>query len=126
MRVVVVDDSAVTASLFAMVLSRAGHKVETTTTNFRRLLSEGRWKGIDAAVIDGRLESRRDLSHPRRPPTVSGQEIVSFLAQHCPHVRRVVVSGLEAPVEGAHVQFLKPVNINQLIAAVEGRDDAGE
>lgn len=110
LHVVIVDDDLAVARLESAILAR--HRVTLVTSWFRSLLGPDPWAGVDVAVVDLML------------PGIPGEEIVAYLAETHPRIRRVVATAkplyeLEALLPLADAVLLKPFSPDQLLRAVE-------
>lgn len=109
MHVHIVDDSHDLADLLRLQLVHAGHRVTATVAGFDRLLTPEPWRGVDAAIVDLMLGER-----------TTGVDILGYLAEHQPHVRRVCLSAVAGLMPAdAHVTLRKPSPVDAILAAVE-------
>ena len=113
MNVVIVEDARDVARLEELLLTDAGHTVTVYTEGFDRLLHPEPWQGVDVALLDLMLGE-----------DTSGADILGYLANHHPHIRRVVcsaVSDVLAPSTTlADVVLRKPAGVTEILAAVDG------
>lgn len=113
--VLVVEDHQAIALLIVTVMGMAGHRTSVVASDFAALLAPERWRDVDVLICDINLED----------DTVTGCDVVAYVAREAPHVRRVVLSGMPLALLGpmvpdAHVVLHKPSEINTILAAVEG------
>lgn len=102
------------------VLGVAGIEAVPTTRDFHTLLHPDMWADYDGAVVDLLLSD----------PEVNGGDIIRWLHDNVPHVRRVVLSAvadLEHVVGSdlrqlAHAVLVKPCRHVEIIAALGGTD----
>lgn len=111
-RVRVVEDTPEIALLAKFLLEQSDHDVLTTTGEFDRVFRDEVWEGIDVAIVDLML------------PGVSGKEILLWLFEHRPDIRRVVMTASLPSAEEvmglAEATLIKPFSLSDLIRAVEG------
>jgi DNA-binding response OmpR family regulator len=111
-RVRIVEDNDDIAFMLArQIESDAPHLDATmTTTGFPELLAPEPWEGIDAAVVDVML------------PGISGIDILRWLAEYRPGIRRVAMTaGLIEATEAtgyAHCVLIKPFHTRDLVEAL--------
>jgi CheY-like chemotaxis protein len=77
-RVMLVEDNDDVRYLAAFVLAAAGHEV-IEPASWASLLEPEPWTNIDVAVVDLFLAD-----------VVNGAHILAYLAEHHPHIRRIV------------------------------------
>lgn len=108
MRVRVVDDHRGIAVWLASALEDAGLEAEPVTQGFAGLLRPGAWDGIDAAIVDMRLNGY-DL----------GPEIVRMLAAKRPEITVVVLTGSDDvdPALAGQVKAVlrKPIEASRIL-----------
>jgi DNA-binding response OmpR family regulator len=113
----IIEDHPDIGELLRLELSMAGFAVEWRSSHFGDLLNAERWDGVQGAVFDLQLGD----------PDVTGGDIVLFVAEHAPHIRRVILSASpEADLTpelraAAHVVMDKPTGIGKLAEALRGR-----
>lgn len=110
MLVVIVEDDPGVGKYQAMALEQAGIDVRLPDPG-PELMHPSVWAGVDVAVVDVMM------------PKIDGREILRWLAQHCPNVRRVCVTALSRNHAHelralAHVVVLKPFRPSEFVAAV--------
>lgn len=116
MLVRVVEDHPDLAELLRLELIHAGFDVDVRTVGFATLLDVGEWEDIDAAVFDLQLGD-----------DVTGGDLVLFVAEHAPHVRRVILTAtLEVHLTpdvraAAHVVLGKPTALGRIAEALRAR-----
>lgn len=111
-RVHVVEDTPEIALMAKFLLEAEDrHEVVTTTEEFERVLHAEAWEGIDVAIVDLML------------PGVSGKEILLWLFEHRPEIRRVVMTASLPSAEEvmglAQATLIKPFSLSDLTRAVE-------
>lgn len=108
----VVEDSAHIAVLWQEALGLEGHVVKITQSDFLDALTADAWEGVDVALIDLHLGT-----------DVSGLDVLRYLREHHPEVKRVVISAVAplAQVEAglADVVLTKPTSMDAVVKAVE-------
>jgi DNA-binding NtrC family response regulator len=110
-KVLVVDDDAMIVELVSLILEpEAGVSLTRGGGDARALMDERTWRDVDVALVDLLL------------PGTTGDQLLDWLAQHAPHVRRIAMSAagrirLEQ-VQNADVRLLKPFMMDELIDAV--------
>lgn len=116
MRVRVVEDSPLMAELVGMVLSTRGIESVHTSGLFHTLLRPEPWCGVTTAVVD------LDLGDP----DVAGTDVLAYLKEQHPSVRRVVLSATVAAQDAspelhalADVVLMKPCGIDDLLTALQ-------
>lgn len=90
-------------------------EVKITDRNFHDLLSPSLWEGVDAALVDLMLRGG--------PIPTSGVQVLEYLREHHPEIRRVVWTAMQWPVleEGlADVVLLKPAMGSEISQALKG------
>jgi DNA-binding response OmpR family regulator len=107
---VVEDDPMIVRLVTQMLEGEEGITVTSGGADVTKLMQASRWESIDIAVVDLGL------------PRVTGDELLRWLGENAPHVRRIAMSGWgpdriggEAPCE---VRLLKPFLLDDLIAAL--------
>jgi DNA-binding NtrC family response regulator len=112
----IVDDNRDIAEMVSALLSIEGIPNAITSEDFDLLLHVDRWSGIRVALVD---------LHLGEPTT--GEDILGFLKENCPNIRRVVFSatgdvGSEQEQmrlrELAHAVLVKPAEIGDILAEV--------
>lgn len=117
MRIVVVDDVAVVRLVIAKVLRRCGHSVVEAADGGDALRQASAGE-VDVVVSDIWM------------PGMDGIDLIRSLAQHAPDVGVVAMSGgapqatmtgslTDAAAVGADVMLMKPIDKDELLAAVE-------
>lgn len=112
MRIIVVEDDKELRRLYGRYL--ADHDV-VSFADAERLMVHERWRGVGVAIVDLMYRSAK----------VSGFDLLSWLKDHEPAVRRILVTGGyadldRAALEGlADVVLLKPVDQAVLVGALE-------
>jgi DNA-binding response OmpR family regulator len=112
----VVEDHPDIAELLRLELTHAGFDVDSWCSNFVALVDIDIWTGVDAAVFDLMLGEGE----------LTGGDLVLFVAEHAPHVRRVILTASSeahltpAMREAAHVVMDKPTGIGKLSEAIRG------
>lgn len=119
MRVHLVDDTPAIAEWLADALEIFTTNVVTkvTTSDFIQLLQPEPWEGVDVAVVDIML------------PGVSGIDILTYLANDHPHIRRICMTaslpgGMEATGLAEHV-LIKPFEVGKLLSILGTELDLG-
>lgn len=119
MRVLLVDDELELVSTMAERLEIRGYDVTAVSSGEQALarLAEQRY---DVAVVDVKM------------PTMSGEVLLSFIQRDYPQVAVILLTGhagTDEAMEEAQLQacatLFKPVNIDELIGAMEGCVDRG-
>lgn len=116
MLVRVVEDHPDIAELLRLELTHAGFTVDLRSDRFVDLLDASVWAGVDAGVFDLILGDA----------TVDGGDLVLFVAEHAPHVRRIILTASPethlAPGvrDAADVVMGKPTGIGKLAEAIRG------
>ena len=95
----------------SITLTRDDIHVITTTAEFDRLLRDDHaWEDVDAAIVDMML------------PGVSGADILRYLSEVHPHIRRVVLTASLPHAQDAEsladVVLFKPARINDILDAL--------
>lgn len=111
MHAVVVEDSDLRIGI-TLCLQDRGHTVTSCAEVTSEMLEVAWWDGVDAVVTDLLM------------PGVTGIELILWLIEHAPQVRRIVSTALSEPMlrpEVAEVATLlrKPFRMADLITAVE-------
>jgi DNA-binding NarL/FixJ family response regulator len=110
LRILIVEDDALTAAAFAAALNDAGHEVVAITDNGRAALGKAERAHADLALIDITLrDGRTGLAAAR--------------ALHEDHIETVLISGdanLRAKAESVHAlgYIAKPADANAVARAV--------
>ena len=119
-KVLLVDDDDTFREQLSLALLRRGYDCRMASTG-EAALDAAREVVPDVAVIDLRM------------PGISGIETVRALYQSYPQARLLVLTGygsiataLEAVRVGAADYLTKPVNADQVVAAIEGKPFASE
>lgn len=85
MHVRLVEDRSDLILLLHHILNlRGGADLSVTTNDFDRLFSVESWEGVDVALVDIMLGD----------PEISGIDVLRFLKQNLPNIRRVVYSAV--------------------------------
>lgn len=109
-RVVIIDDNEDILEIVSLALRPDD---VTTVTDPRDVLDEAVWEGIDAAIVDLMM------------PTMHGRDVLQWLAEHAPHVRRIALTAAPTLVDEAlpymDVLLIKPASIQAIRRAVDGR-----
>lgn len=113
MKVVVVEDNPAINELYQLWL-KDNYEVVIVGEHFEQVLVPDFWDGVDAAIIDLLLSS-----------TVTGVDVLDWLHENAPHVRKVVVSALvkvieKVPHSVADARLVKPFHIDELHEALRG------
>ena len=113
----VVEDDRVIADLLRMLLEHEGFTVAVTAEDFPLLLAPTLWEQVDTAIVDLQLND----------PHINGVEILEYLTEHHPSVRRVVLSAvsdipnlIQALGPVADVVLRKPTDIAEIVKQVRG------
>lgn len=114
MKVRVIDDDHSIIMLLQIILEELEDiDAIITGSDFERLFEPELWEDIDGALIDLNLRSH-----------VTGADILAYLYEHHPHIRRVAFTALQfAPqdlAELAHVVLTKPADAHQIGEALRG------
>jgi CheY-like chemotaxis protein len=106
--VTIVEDNEMIMRLVTQMLDEPGVAVASRSANVEVLMDLTAWENVDVALVDLFL------------PGKSGHQLLDWLAEEAPHVRRVAMSGSGASVEKANadVRLLKPFMIEELLAAL--------
>ncbi|MEY2426257.1 MAG: Response regulator receiver domain [Actinomycetota bacterium] len=107
----IVEDSEMIVRLVTQMLEDEPGVVTTDGgCNVQSLMNEAVWRDVDVALVDLLL------------PGTTGDELLTWLAGHASHVRRVAMSGSGpvrlSKVSNADVKLLKPFMIEELVAAL--------
>jgi DNA-binding NtrC family response regulator len=113
LRVLVVEDNDMIMRMVGLMLDgEPGFEMRGCDKDVASLLHEEVWRVVDVALVDLRM------------PGVSGDELLRWLAEFAPHVRRIAMSGggalRLAEAEHAHAYLLKPFMLEDLLAALRG------
>lgn len=114
MRVRVVDDDRSIIELMTIILDEL-QQIDPVITgsDFDRLFEAEVWEGIDGALVDLNLRSE-----------VTGADILAYLKEHHPHIRRVAFTAMQFPPDElndfAHVVLSKPADARQIAGALRG------
>jgi DNA-binding NtrC family response regulator len=110
----IVDDNRDIAEMVSALLSIEGIPNAITSEDFDLLLHADRWSGIRVALVDLNLGE-----------ATTGEDILTFLKETCPNIRRVVFSAtgdvgpeLERLHDLAHAVLVKPAEIGDILAEV--------
>lgn len=109
----VIDDESMIVTLVGDVIRRAGHEVRgsVTESDVRRLFDPAEWDDVDAVLCDLTM------------PGISGAQLLAYVAQVAPHVRRVLLTGNDAARRpddiDAHVILEKPMDLGVILDALE-------
>jgi two-component system chemotaxis response regulator CheY len=123
-RVLVVDDEADVRKAVRLVLSKAGYDV---------VEAEDGEAGVRAIERGGNLIALGAIICDLNMPKMSGMEAITYFRSHFPHASVIVLSG-EVTSERAGVLLMqgvssilsKPINQDQLLAAVKKAFAAGD
>lgn len=107
----IVEDNRDVAQMLSLLLqiNRPDLEVRSHTDDFNGVFDTVLWADVDIGVIDLML------------PGVDGRTIVTWLAEHAPHVRRVVYSAIVDPTSGpddAHAVLTKTADYRSIVAAL--------
>jgi DNA-binding NtrC family response regulator len=110
LRVIVVEDDLMIMKLVGHMLAEADVDMTPAGGDAAALMDESKWDEVDVAIVDLLL------------PKVAGDDLLDWLAEHAPHVRRIAMSGsgpwrLEKATS-ADVRLLKPFMIDDLLTAL--------
>ena len=111
LRVLVVEDNEMIMKLVGQMLADEADVVaQPAGADAASLMDEAIWRDVDGAIVDLLL------------PKMTGDELLDWLAEHAPHVRRIAMSGsgmlrLEQ-ARSAQVRLLKPFMIDDLLTAL--------
>lgn len=109
MRVLIVEDHEDVARLLQVLLESEGIEVAGVVLG-SVACDPGCWEGVDAAVIDMHM------------PEVGGADVIRWLAEHRPDIRRVVATALsEIPLDVralADDVIQKPFDMDRLMEAL--------
>lgn len=115
MRVVIVEDNEDIAHMLQVILRMEIPDIDAiaiTDPGWEHLKVE-HWADVDVAIVDLML------------PDITGEEVLVWLRDNAPHVRRVVLSAVahfRPEVDQlAHAALSKPVSSGLLIAAINGQ-----
>lgn len=116
MKVRVVDDDRSIIQLMTIILDQLeGIEPVITGSDFERLFAPEPWEGIDGALVDMNLGS-----------SVTGADILKYLYDNHPEIRRVAFTAMQLPPEDvgdlAHVLLTKPADAHQIAEALRGGD----
>jgi DNA-binding NarL/FixJ family response regulator len=117
-RIVVIEDNEDVALYLETFLIQEGHEPVVVTGHFDQVLHEDFWWGIDVAIVDLLLNYE-----------VNGGHILSWLLEHQPRIRRVVLSAVANHVdvkELAHAVLVKPASAVAIRRALAGGGMDGE
>lgn len=114
MKVVVIEDNLSIIELYEIWLKSEEFDVIFVSEHFEQVFVEDFWDGVDVAVIDLLLSA-----------TVTGVDIIDWMHEHVPHVRKIIVSALvrvvdKIPTNMADAFLLKPFKPDALTAALKG------
>lgn len=109
----VVDDDVTIIELIKVILEEVeGIEPVITGSDFQRLFKAKHWEGIDGALIDCHLRS-----------TVTGFDILHYLKENHPHIRRVAFTAMQIDTaelgDLAHVLLTKPSSPNDIAEAFD-------
>src|SRR5437762_1308267 len=107
--VIVVEDDEMMARLMTHMLDgEAGLTMTPGGSDVNALMHEEIWRDVNVALVDLYL------------PRPTGHLLLTWLASHAPHVRRIAMSGngdaLSTDPPDAHVRLLKPFDMDDLFA----------
>lgn len=106
----IIDDNRDIAEMVSTLLSLEGIANAITSEDFDLLLHTDRWSSVRVALIDLNLGS-----------DTTGQDILTFLRDHLPNIRRVVLSatGDLGDLNGlAHAVLVKPAEMADILTEV--------
>jgi DNA-binding NtrC family response regulator len=111
LHVAVIEDNDMITRLVTQMLDLDPDVVVTSGgADVKKLMEEAFWRDIDVALVDLLL------------PGMTGDELLTWLAAHAPHVRRIAMSGSGAlrleQVTNADVKLLKPFSLDAVLEAV--------
>jgi CheY-like chemotaxis protein len=111
LQVMLVEDDEMITRMIGLMLGGEPDVVMTAGgSDVAALTDEVMWRDVDVAIVDLFL------------PRATGGELLRWLADNAPHVRRIAMSGavpdLAADATDAHVRLLKPFTIDDLVAAL--------
>ena len=90
MHVQIVEDDVELAHMLREQIRLSGHDARVWTSRFDLLLRPEPWEGVDGAIVDLWLERRGwEQEFPR------ALEVLNWLAEHRPNIRRVVYSAID-------------------------------
>jgi DNA-binding NtrC family response regulator len=107
----VVDDDPMIMRLVTQMLAfEDGVVVRQGGCDVRALMHDSAWADVHVAVVDLLM------------PQTTGDELLVWLGEHAPHVRRIAMSGagrhrLDESVH-AEVRLLKPFSLDELLTAL--------
>lgn len=123
-RVLVVDDESDVRKAVRLVLSKAGYDV---------VEAEDGEAGVRAIKHGGNLIALGAIICDLNMPNMSGMEAITYFRSHFPHASVIVLSGDVTSeragvllVQGVSSILSKPINQDQLLAAVKKAFDAGD
>jgi DNA-binding response OmpR family regulator len=104
----IVEDNEMIMRLVKLMLDEPGVVVASGGADAGVLMDVIAWENVDVAIVDLFL------------PGTGGSELLDWLAEEAPHVRRIAMSGSGRSVEQANadVRLLKPFKIEDLLAAL--------
>lgn len=110
----IVEDSYVLAEMLGTVMQFERIRYSTTSDNFELLLTPDPWEGVTAVLCDLDLGNKK----------INGEQILGYLAQHHPHIKRVVLSATaeitsEKIKSLAHATLTKPADLAGIIEALK-------
>ena len=112
-RVRVIDDDSTIIHLLTIILEFEDIVPVITGSDFDRLLEAKAWHNIDAALVDMNLRS-----------AVTGADLLSYLEDNHPDVRRVAFTGMDLKADElgtlAHAVITKPADAQQIAEALRG------
>lgn len=107
----VVDDNEDIAQMIKLMLQREGIAVMTTVIDESCLLHRCPWVDVDAALVDLTM------------PGISGEEVLRYLHEHFPDIRRVVLTAAIASVQESVYDLAdcvlgKPATADDILSAI--------
>lgn len=117
----IVEDSEILAEMLGAILSLESIPHVSTTHNFQNLLDPEAWQGITHVLCDLNLTPHRE--------GVNGPEILAYLREHHPEIKRIVLSATadvdrdRTLLDGlADVILQKPTDLPEIIGAIMPAD----
>lgn len=108
----ILEDEPDIRNMMRLQLQMEGYHTQEMPTSSPSLLRKKTWEGIDIAVVDLMM------------PFVGGNEVIKFLQQELPNIRRVAVSAskgsLDEVMAYADAAVLKPYTLHEFIGAIDG------
>lgn len=111
----IVDDEPIIGEMLSTLLSLEGIPNTVTSQDFDTLLAPERWEGITTALVDLNLSE-----------DVSGEDVLAYLKEHHPNIRRIVLSAITDTADVktrlgglAHAVLTKPSEIVDILTEVQ-------